>query len=183
MRSLSASAALLGGPPTPYPKAAYDPQAAAEYFARRPALVAERAAEIIGKSAGFAGALISDAIAGKRFEGPHAAGRAQTLVQLISDLGPTFIKIGQSASVRADLLPPSYVAALISLQEDVPPFSTEEAKAIIGSSLPRAAAQELLANLPVKPVAAASLGQVYKSSYEGKAVAVKVQLSSIAIFM
>jgi predicted unusual protein kinase regulating ubiquinone biosynthesis (AarF/ABC1/UbiB family) len=123
-------------------------------------LAAARAADIGWQTAGFAGGLLSDAMAGRRFEGPHAAQRASALTTLLAELGPTFIKIGQSASVRVDLLPPSYIEALTALQEDVPAFPTSTARDIIAGSLPADVAQRLLAGLSAEPLAAASLGQV-----------------------
>ena len=62
--------------------------------------------------------------------------------------------------MRTDLLPPAYVRALTSLQEDVPAFSTAEARAIIEDELGPAGAARLLPGLSAEPVAAASLGQV-----------------------
>lgn len=172
----SGAAALLGGPPTPYPKGPYDSDSARAYFGRRPLLVASRAAEIGWKSASFAAALLGDALSGEDLDGPRAEVRGQALTTLLVELGPAFIKIGQSASVRTDLLPPAYVKALTSLQEDVPPFSSAEAREIIVAELGRSAASDaLVAGLSPEPVAAASLGQVYRGTFEGGAVAVKVQ--------
>src|SRR6476469_3383628 len=65
----------------------------------------------------------------------HKNRRAQWLVETLLRLGPTFIKIGQALSTRADLLPLEYVEALAKLQDKVPPFSAEEAIALIESEL------------------------------------------------
>jgi predicted unusual protein kinase regulating ubiquinone biosynthesis (AarF/ABC1/UbiB family) len=90
-------------------------------------------------------------------------------------LGPTFIKIGQSLSTRADLLPIQYVQELTKLQDQVPPFPDRDAMAIIAHEL-GAPASDIFAHLDSEPVAAASLGQVYYGLLRtGEEVAVKVQ--------
>eukprot|EP00957_Ditylum_brightwellii_P110084 8396160-Ditylum_brightwellii.AAC.1 len=61
--------------------------------------------------------------------------RATELSRLLTELGPSFIKIGQSLSIRTDLLSPAYVRGLRSLQDQVPPFSTAEARQIIEEEL------------------------------------------------
>jgi predicted unusual protein kinase regulating ubiquinone biosynthesis (AarF/ABC1/UbiB family) len=94
--------------------------------------------------------------------------------QLI-DLGPTFIKIGQSMGTRADLLPLPFVVALGELQDNVPPFPNEIAFARIEKDLGRKI-NEVYAEFELDPVAAASLGQVYRARlFTGEEVAVKVQ--------
>jgi predicted unusual protein kinase regulating ubiquinone biosynthesis (AarF/ABC1/UbiB family) len=90
-------------------------------------------------------------------------------------LGPTFIKIGQSLGTRADLLPLAYIKELALLQDQVPPFSNEEAFARIEFELGRTLA-EAYAEIDPEPVASASLGQVYRARlHTGEEVAVKVQ--------
>ncbi len=94
--------------------------------------------------------------------------------QLIT-LGPTFIKIGQSMGTRADLLPLPFVVALGELQDNVPPFPNEIAFARIEKDLGRKI-NEVYAEFELEPVAAASLGQVYRARlFTGEEVAVKVQ--------
>jgi predicted unusual protein kinase regulating ubiquinone biosynthesis (AarF/ABC1/UbiB family) len=91
------------------------------------------------------------------------------------DLGPTFIKIGQALGTRADLLPLEYVKELATLQDQVPAFSTAEAFQIIESELGRTV-HECYPEIDSAPVAAASLGQVYRARLAtGEEVAVKVQ--------
>lgn len=91
------------------------------------------------------------------------------------ELGPTFIKIGQSMGTRADLLPLPFVVALGELQDNVPPFPNEIAFARIEKEL-GLKINEVYKEFELEPVAAASLGQVYRARlHSGEEVAVKVQ--------
>lgn len=106
--------------------------------------------------------------------------QAAWLRQNLIKLGPTFIKIGQSLGTRADLLPLPYIKELATLQDNVPPFANDEAMLRIVQELGRPIA-ELYAELDPEPVAAASLGQVYRGRlHSGEEVAVKVQRPHLA---
>lgn len=101
--------------------------------------------------------------------------QAAWLRESLLSLGPTFIKMGQSLGTRADLLPLAYVKELALLQDQVPAFPTAEAYARIETELGRTL-QEAYAEIDAEPVAAASLGQVYRARlHTGEEVAIKVQ--------
>ncbi|MGL5882310.1 ABC1 kinase family protein [Synechococcus elongatus] len=91
------------------------------------------------------------------------------------DLGPTFIKVGQLFSTRADLFPAEYVEELSKLQDQVPAFDLEQVQQILSNEL-GASPEELFSDFDPVPLAAASLGQVHRARLKtGEAVVVKVQ--------
>ncbi|QZZ23417.1 AarF/ABC1/UbiB kinase family protein [Leptothermofonsia sichuanensis E412] len=101
--------------------------------------------------------------------------RAAQLRQTLTRLGPTFIKVGQALSTRPDLIRKDFLDELVKLQDQLPPFPNEIAYDIIEQELDRSV-EEIYKQISPQPVAAASLGQVYRARlYSGEEVAVKVQ--------
>ncbi len=102
-------------------------------------------------------------------------GQAIWIRDTFLDLGPTFIKVGQLFSTRADLFPSEYVEELTKLQDRVPAFSYEQVEAIIKQDLGQSVTEVFRSFDPI-PLAAASLGQVHKAQlHSGEEVVVKVQ--------
>merc|ERR1712151_20286 len=116
-------------PSKPYPNNVYDAKSSAKYFDNKPLLVFQRAIEVAILSASFGINILLDYIT-NNIEA-NSDKRSLELATLLTKLGPSFIKIGQSLSIRTDLLPPAYVRGLKTLQDQVPPFDTNQAKQII----------------------------------------------------
>jgi ubiquinone biosynthesis protein len=103
----------------------------------------------------------------------------EELANDLERMGPTFVKLGQLLSSRADLLPEVYLNALSRLQDKVKPFSYEEVEAIVTSELGVRISKAFLQFNP-EPMAAASLGQVHRASLrDGREVVVKIQRPDI----
>lgn len=114
-------------------------------------------------------------IGGERDRQRNQEKQAVWLKEKLIELGPTFIKIGQAMATRADLLPLPFVVELGTLVDQVPPFPNEIAFARIEHELDKKI-NEVYSEFELDPVAAASLGQVYRARlHTGEEVAVKVQ--------
>ena len=94
---------------------------------------------------------------------------------IIEELGPTFIKLAQALSNRADLLPQALIDEFEKLQSNVPPFPVEEARQLVEAELGRPLA-EIFAEFDDEPLGSASIGQVHRARLpSGEQVVVKIQ--------
>jgi len=103
----------------------------------------------------------------------HHARRAERLTGRLAKLGPTFIKLAQLLSSRADILPEPYLSEISKLQDQVPPDRADRIRAVIEKEL-GAPVTELFQDFQDAPEAAASLGQVHRARVDGREVVVKV---------
>jgi ubiquinone biosynthesis protein len=127
-------------------------------------------------AAGLEGSVLPDEIAA---ESTTASASAEDLAADLEKLGPTFIKLGQLLSTRADLLPGPYLEALERLQDHIEPFSFEEVERIVSGEL-GVRISKAFSDFDPRPLAAASLGQVHRASMrDGRAVVVKIQRPDI----
>lgn len=93
----------------------------------------------------------------------------------LEELGPTFVKMGQLASTRPDLLPPHVTNELELLQDRVPPADKEQIRAILDRAF-HAAPEEVFREFDWEPIASASIGQVHRAVlHDGEQVAVKIR--------
>ncbi|MEM0979013.1 MAG: AarF/ABC1/UbiB kinase family protein [Cyanobacteria bacterium P01_H01_bin.58] len=151
----------------------YDPALIAKYYGWRPWRVLWRALQVIWWVLGFALGLQCDRWFNQ--EEKNKQKRAAQLRELLTHLGPTFIKVGQALSTRPDLIRRDFLEELMKLQDQLPSFPSHIAMAIIEQDLGETA-EEVYSFISPEPVAAASLGQVYRARlYSGEDVAVKVQ--------
>jgi len=111
----------------------------------------------------------------KTKEEHSSASLGERIRLLLEELGPTFVKLGQIASTRPDLMPDSIVSELKLLQDHVHPFSYEEAIHIVEHEL-GVPVEHVFSAFEKEPLAAASIGQVHQATLlDGTAVVVKVQ--------
>jgi predicted unusual protein kinase regulating ubiquinone biosynthesis (AarF/ABC1/UbiB family) len=124
--------------------------------------------------AGLEGSVVPDEIVAESEVAP-----AEDLAKDLEKLGPTFIKLGQLLSTRADLLPGPYLEALTRLQDQIEPFPYEDVERIVSGEL-GVRLSKAFADFDPAPLAAASLAQVHKAQMrDGRAVVVKVQRPDI----
>lgn len=151
----------------------YNPETNNERYRKRPFAVLARLISIIFPFSSFALGVWWDNLTGNTLLKEKR--RARQLIRILTKLGPAYIKIGQALSTRPDVVPPSYLEELTTLQDKIPSFSNEVAFRFIEEELGKRP-EEIYAEISPEPIAAASLGQVYKGRLKtGEEVAIKVQ--------
>jgi len=103
----------------------------------------------------------------------HHERRAERLASAVANLGPTFIKLAQLLSARADIFPEPYLSAIGTLQDQVPAADTATIVATIEAELEESVDQTF-DDFDRSPMATASLGQVHRATWRGREVVVKV---------
>ncbi len=151
---------------------AYNPKADRAWLLARPWILISRLIVVLGALLSLTLALV---VQGNSSNRSVQQGLAVKIRTTLTRLGPCFIKVGQALSTRPDLVRRDWLDELTRLQDDLPPYPHAIALAVIETEL-GAPADQLFASFPEHPVAAASLGQVYKARlHSGDWVAVKVQ--------
>ncbi|XP_057523471.1 uncharacterized protein LOC130803282 isoform X1 [Amaranthus tricolor] len=167
---------------TPLPEV-YDAELVSNYFKCRPHIIAFRLLEIF---VAFSSAVVKiraskiKRLIKSRTDDDKLTNLSQSdfgrvLKETMLNLGPTFIKVGQSLSTRPDIIGYEISQALSELHDQIPPFPTAIAMKIIEDEFDAPVAS-LFSYISDEPVGAASFGQVYRgTTFEGCSVAVKVQ--------
>lgn len=152
----------------------YDAAEIAAHYRKKPLQVWGRIVAVLSPVISFTFGVWWDSKLGKKVKDDPR--RAVQLRELLTKLGPAYIKIGQALSTRPDLVPPIYLEELTKLQDKLPAFPNEIAYQFIEEEI-GAKPEDIYTELTPEPIAAASLGQVYKAKLKstGEQVAVKVQ--------
>ena len=152
-------------------KRRYDPEAIRKEALETPVALARRGAVVVTKFA----ALFSRKESLMKLDAEDGGTRYATeLKNTLTSLGPLFVKLGQNLANRPDLVEEEVMEELTKLQDRVPPFPSAEAFKIMEEDLGRPVAEVFKVITP-EPVAAASIGQVYKATLmDGTEVAVKI---------
>jgi len=151
------------------------------FFTKRPLTIVKRIVQVtsVGGFVFFNAAV--DAITGRMKNNPDLeVKRTAEIRDIITSLGPFFIKLGQALSIRPDVLSPRSMVELQKLCDKVPSYDSKIAFKIMEGELGRPI-DEVFSEITPEPVAAASLGQVYKATLResGEIVAVKVQRPAV----
>lgn len=161
----------------------YDPEKLAEFFDPKVDVQLNRFVQVITTFAPLIAGSIKDKITG-RPEIDSQVERAAQFNSVVTTLGPFFIKLGQALSIRPDILSPRAMVELQKLCDKVPSYPTDIAMATLSREFERTwgngpvGPDDLFVTITPEPVAAASLGQVYKATLKepaGAVVAVKIQ--------
>ena len=153
----------------------YDPAAITRIYAGHPLRLLKRLRETLIPIGLLLLGVLFDRLSGRLKDANIARDRAREAANLLADLGPAFIKAGQALSTRPDIVPPVLLEELARLQDQLPAFPSDQARACIAEDL-GAPVYELYGELDAEPISAASLGQVYRGTLkDGRSVAVKVQ--------
>jgi predicted unusual protein kinase regulating ubiquinone biosynthesis (AarF/ABC1/UbiB family) len=156
----------------------YNYKIAEEYFGKKPLFVFRRLLRLAQVTGAFNTKLALD-FAFKTVD-KNMKSRAKEALKLSTQLGPTFIKLGQALSIRTDLIPEPYALELRQLQDAVPPFDNAEAMKILCKELGISELKDTFRSITDKPIASASIGQVYKATLrDNREVAVKIQRPNI----
>ena len=173
----------------------YNLPAIRAYWRARPLASLKRTAALISRLSGWAAGLLSDVAAGPETVDANSRRRAAALKDIVAEQGPAFVKVGQAVAIRPDLLPPAYLEELQTLLDQVSPFESSEARALVRQQLGGRRLEDVFEDASAfdRPVAAASVGQVYRAKLKpggfgqaegeletwGGEVAVKVQRPGI----
>ena len=158
----------------------YAPGKDARWLLLRPWIYLPRVIQIIWALTGL---LVSLLLRGRSKDSEVQRKLARTLLRTLTNLGPCFIKVGQALSTRPDLIRRDWLDELTKLQDDLPSFDHAIALQTVEAEL-GAPVEQLFEEFPGVPVAAASLGQVYKARLHGQHwVAVKVQRPNLAFIL